>query len=145
DGVVDTWADAPRPEAKAEARTAPAEDAPVPLRRDPDDPGPPRLVRGGVADPARNRAGEVPAGTAAAGAAAPRERAEAPAGEPLPTLARRTVDEALPERIPEAPVDDHIRRASAAALEFPEGLPPYVCQQVITRSQRETRPPSWHA
>ncbi|MBV9744756.1 MAG: hypothetical protein JO099_13425 [Acidobacteriia bacterium] len=41
--------------------------------------------------------------------------------------------------------DPLVRRASDAALEFTETLPNYVCQEVVSRYESTSRPPSWHA
>lgn len=172
DGVADTWADAPR----ADAPRASVDQTPPPAPRDADDPGPPRLRRGGPADATRERAAAAPDSTAPVtvrevqdpssvdpnDSAAPRLRRRS-ADDPVvreggvvtsdepatPSLARRVpeklVDDNPPAVIDRRPLDDHIRRAAAAALEFIEGLPAYVCQEVITRYQSESRVPSWQA
>jgi hypothetical protein len=41
--------------------------------------------------------------------------------------------------------DPLVRRAADAALEFTETLPNYVCQEVVSRYESSTQPPSWHA
>ena len=41
--------------------------------------------------------------------------------------------------------DDFIQKAREAAFEFDQKLPNFVCQQMVTRYQSETRQPSWHA
>jgi hypothetical protein len=118
-----------RPESTAEA-------APATSRRDEDDPGRPVLRRGG---PANQRA------------AAPAEPADPPrpvtvAGAKTPDSGYRTEDEA--NSIPvvrRGAGDDLIRRATDSALDFTAGLPAYVCQEVVTRFQSESRPASWQA
>jgi hypothetical protein len=146
DGVVDTWKDAP-PEGKPAgsiSKESSAEAVPPPAKADPDDPGPPRLKRGGPADPARQRAAETPASatpaeTARATTAPPAEVREAPpAFRPADRDDGAVVTGATP-------ADQFIRRASDAALDFTETLPSYVVQEVITRFQSETRNPSWQA
>jgi hypothetical protein len=56
DGVVDTWKD----DAPKAAGSERATDMKAPAPRDADDPGPPKLKRGGVADPTRQQAPPVP-------------------------------------------------------------------------------------
>jgi hypothetical protein len=68
DGVVDTWKDEVKTgseHAAGSRRAGRAPRRPPRPTRDPDDPGPPKLKRGGVADPARERAPDVPEQTAA--------------------------------------------------------------------------------
>jgi hypothetical protein len=41
-------------------------------------------------------------------------------------------------------LDPLVRKATEAALQFTESLPNYVCQEVVSRYESETSPPSWH-
>ena len=41
--------------------------------------------------------------------------------------------------------DEFIQKAREAAFEFDQKLPNFVCQQMVTRYQSETRKPDWHA
>ena len=62
DGVVDTWKDEPKTGSEhGSANAAPSAPAADPkISPSADDPGPPKLKRGGVADPAREKAQSVP-------------------------------------------------------------------------------------
>ena len=129
DGVTDTWKDAP-----AQPTT---ERTPPPAPRAADDPGPPKLQRG-------KPAGEKT--TANPGAAEPPQTASTlpvPAVE-LPKASApppaRADDQALPASQDEDPL---IRRASEAALEFTESLPNYVCQEMMSRSESDSKPANW--
>ena len=116
------------------------EDAPPPARRDADDPGPPVLRRGGPEDAKREHAKPVPqqtaanlpppatAPTAAAPPAAP-SRAATPSGDEVP--------------VPRHFEDDLIRKAAAAAMDFTETLPSYVCREVMARYESESHPANW--
>ncbi len=166
DDVVDTWAkDEPAKDTKgakdtknpakddakdasgnpiATAPEASAEKAPPPSRPDPDDPGPPRLTRGKVADARRERAAEPPAEVAAA-APAPHVTENPPvqpAAPPSPPVVRRSADE---DTIPMARRHDDplVRKASDAALDFTETLPSYVCQEMMSRYQSSSHPADW--
>lgn len=114
------------PEASVE-RTAPPS-------QDDDDPGRPVLRRGGAAAERK----PIPA--------APPERNT---GRPVEVAAaRRPAAPADDERIPvvrRGASDDLIRQATDAALEFTEGLPSYVCQEMVTRYQGEGKPTRWSA
>jgi len=154
DSVVDTWKDDPKDKDKAAPATAAAtteasaEKAPPPSKADPDDPGPPKLTRGRVDDPKREKASEPPAETASNRIPQPAiERpvaAPAPGSEPSgpPPVLRRSNDE---DNIPvtRRTEDQLIRRAADAALDFTETLPSYVCQEVMSRFQSESRPANW--
>jgi len=166
DGTLDTWADdapgnksddpdrprltrkpAPADTASAKendtasakdeekaAETAPApravEAAPRPAAPDPDDPGPPKLVRGRTADPARQQASNRVPPTAVA------------IPTPNPANGSRPIEEE--DKAPPLPkTADLIRRAAAAAMDFTESLPAYVCQEVVTRYQSVSRPAKW--
>ena len=143
DGVVDTWKDDVKTGSEqAGGRPArPAAEAPPPATsttRDPDDPGPPKLKRGGVADPTRERASDVPEQTAA-------NRAPiAPLGERVtdgsrPSVIRGDGDEDTVRSVPRKD-EPLIRRAADAAMEFTETLPSYVCTELVTRMHSESTP-----
>jgi hypothetical protein len=55
---------------------------------------------------------------------------------------RGSEDEPLP-RI--TPMDELIRKASDAALDFTEKLPDYVCQEMMSRYQSASHPANWQA
>lgn len=142
-GAVDTWKDAPP--AAAEKAT---EVAPPPAKVDPEDPGRPRLQRGKPADTAREHAPPAPEQTSPpqqTAANSPPEilRADAPAAAnaPVPPGIRRGDDDAV--SIPQRAMDPLIRKATEAALDFTETLPDYVCQEIMSRYQSETRPANW--
>src|ERR1051326_1554530 len=63
DTTVDTWKDVPRT-ASSQQPAERAPEAAAPVKPDADDPGPPRLRRGGVADPSREVAAAPPASEA---------------------------------------------------------------------------------
>ena len=134
DGVVDTWGkDAPEPS---------AERVPPPSH-DPDDPGPPKLKRGGVVDKSREHASAPPEEVAAA-APPPAPRGPPPAAgtAPAPPPSIRREDNTLPADT--RPMDQLIRRATDAALDFTETLPSYVCQEMVTRYESESSPAHWN-
>jgi len=156
DSTTDTWKDVPRttsseqkPQAESEVpRTAeqrPQADRPVAPGAD--DPGPPRLKRGGTADPSRQVSAPVPAQETAsasasagspAGAGAIRQPAEAP---PPVTIIRGDNDEDTTALRASLPKDEPlVRRAADTALEFTETLPSYVCTEMIGRYWSDTRP-----
>ncbi len=168
EGVVDTWAkDEPEKDAASPAKAAapPAKDATPkepdpsvtreaatekapPPSKDAEDPGPPRLRRGQVADPSRERAKDPPPQSAAA--TVPPPVAERPAARPAeaeaeaaPPRRRSSDDGYIP--IVQRPDDPLIRKAADAALDFTETLPNYVCQEMISRFQSETHPANFHA
>jgi hypothetical protein len=145
DGVVDTWKDDPKtgsehgtgkPVPPAAEAAAPA----APVTRDPDDPGPPKLKRGGVADPARERAPDTPEQTAANRIpTAPERGVERVTDGSRPTVIRGDADEDAVRSV--ARKDEPlIRRAADAAMEFTETLPSYVCTEMVARSQSESTP-----
>jgi hypothetical protein len=161
DGVVDTWKDEVQTgsEHGAAKSTAPAANAPdadaarmarptaveaPPPNRDPDDPGPPKLRRGGVTDAARERAPNVPEQTA------PERTASAAArgGERVtdgsrPSVIRGDGDEDTVRTV-QRKDEPMIRRAADAAMEFTETLPRYVCSEFVTRSQSVSSPADFH-
>jgi hypothetical protein len=136
EGGVDAWADAPASSAGTEVK-------PPPAKPDPDDPGPPQLRRGKPADPGREHAQEVPEQPPAPQVAA----AGVPPAEPAPA-GRTTAPPPATRRDEELPFgalqqDPLIRKAADAALDFTESLPNYICQEVVGRSQSQTRPANW--
>jgi len=155
-GAIDTWKDSPKNSAgaaasKADQGPAPATHVQSASKADADDPGPPVLHRGKPADEARERAPEPPSqppapGGTATGASAPPpappvETAEAAA----PTAGYREVNDVpVPESRPQRG-DDLVRKAAAAAFDFTEGLPNYMCQEQMTRYASDSRPPSWRS
>lgn len=150
DGVVDTWKDTPNDTAKTTPKDTPAagsehatERTPPPLPPDPSDPGPPKLKRGGPADPSRQRAADLPP---EAVATLPPPTPERPAGDrpsiERPTIARGDGDEDS-VRLVVRKDEPLIRRAADAALDFTETLPSYVCQEMMSRFQSETHPPDF--
>jgi len=152
-GAVDTWKDNSKDSAAAKAPEPATEVTPPPAKPEADDPGPPKLERGKPANMAREHASDEPpepappagtAGTVAPIAAAPRtETAEASVPPPAPV--ERDADEiAVPESRPQSG-DDLIRKAAAAAFDFTEGLPNYMCQEDITRYASDTRPAQWRS
>jgi hypothetical protein len=140
DGVVDTWKDVPR--AGSDKATAAAQ----PVTPAADDPGPPKLKRGGVDDPSRQKAGPVPEQeTAKAGpppASIPAVRGTPPPATAAPATIIRgdNDDDATPLRASLPKDEPLIRRAADTALEFTETLPSYVCTEMIARYQSETKP-----
>jgi hypothetical protein len=162
-GSVDAWKDDPKKDdskkdAPADAKTVappapPAsatEVAPAAAAADPEDPGRPKLTRGRAADPSRERSAPLPPDTpapATPAAAPPPQVAEA--RNMPPTLdtggvppARREDDDA-PVRRPAG--DPLIMKATEAALDFTEGLPNYVCQEMMARYESTSHPANWQA
>jgi len=143
--VPDAWADAPAQQHATDA-------APPPARRDSDDPGPPTLQRGKAADPSREKSAPVP--DDAASPAASRPTLTAANGQPAdrlpqidPSAAGNIVRDEDSVAIPRSlrSGDDLIRKAADTALDFTETLPNYVCQELMSRYQSETRPANWQA
>ena len=124
-------------------RTASAEKAPPPSRSA-DDPGPPTLRRGRVADPSREHA-EAPLPQIEVPPTPPTQRAEARIPEREEETApppRRSGNEGyIP--IVQKPDDPLIRKAADAAMDFTETLPNYVCQEMMSRYQSESHPANW--
>jgi hypothetical protein len=148
DGVVDTWKDDPKnadpksadgPPRLQRPATAAAPEAPVSPSAD--DPGPPKLKRGGVADPSRERAPDVvPEQTATNRIpAAPPSSGERVIDGSRPTVIRGDADEDA-VRIVQRKDEPLIRRAADAAMEFTETLPSYVCSENVTRLASESTP-----
>jgi len=148
--AVDTWKDNSKDSAAANAPpVAPATHVEPPPKPAGDDPGPPVLHRGKPADASREHAAEPPAEAApstAAPAAAPAPAPRTEAAENVtPPPAYREADEVpVPESRPQ-PGDDLVRKAAAAAFDFTEGLPNYVCQEQIARYASDTRPADWRS
>lgn len=151
DKVPDAWADAP-------SQTHGTEAAPPPAKHDSDDPGPPTLQRGAAADPSREKSAPVPAQPVAQDASA----TGSPTDRPTLSAANGQTPERLPQYIPRDDgsnsgnnndaiegslrhQDDLIRRAADTALDFTETLPNYVCQELMSRYQSESRPANWQA
>jgi hypothetical protein len=143
DKVPDAWADAP-----SQTHT---ETAPPAAKHDSDDPGPPTLQRGAAADPSREKSAPLP---------------PQPVGQTAPAADRPTLSAAngqVPERLPQyiprddgnnsndaiegslRHQDDLIRRAADTALDFTGTLPNYICQELMSRYQSDSRPANWHA
>ena len=172
-GAVDTWKDDPKkgsPDAKdgaaaskgspdandqkptgtnrspdpndAPARPTATEVAPPSAPADADDPGRPKLVRGKAADPTREHAATVPD---APPPSAPAEEARnlPPAINTAGTPSILRGDEDPIVRRPAG--DPLIMKATEAALDFTEGLPNYVCQEMMARYQSESHPANWQA
>jgi len=104
---------------------------------DKSDDGPPVLKHGKPAQRGASRDDDAPSGSnndsgLAAKAAARNAAMEAPSAPPL------RVD-------PSEPGADLLQRANEAAANFLTGLPNYICTQVTTRYQSETKTPNWQA
>jgi hypothetical protein len=105
---------------------------------DDDDSGPPKLKRGVPAD-------------VAAKARRKQESAAAPATRSIPESAPASAARSIPEStapetagsIPESPRVVFIGKARAAAAEYVQGLPSYICQEVVTRYVSETHVVNW--
>jgi hypothetical protein len=161
-GAVDTWKDAPKDAAKDAAgppasgqsndRVSPSASAPAPASasapvsaptpRDADDPGPPRLQRGRPADGARQHAPDPPKQVAENNPPPAVARTGQPEVETLerrPTISRGDGDEDSVKMV-QRPDEPLIRRAADAAMEFTQTLPAYVCQEMMSRFQSESRP-----
>jgi hypothetical protein len=151
EGVVDTWKDAPDsgttkkgPDSPPVSVESATEKAPPPARQDSDDPGPPTLKRGAPADPRRERAADVPAGTPVANAPvidSPRSTPPETLTPTAPTIRRNGDEDSIPMVI--RAEDPLIRKAADAAMDFTETLPSYVCQEMMARFQSDSHPASW--
>ncbi len=145
-GGVDAWKDAPKKDSAQNATPA-TEVAPPPAPADADDPGRPKLVRGKPADPSREHAASVPDDPAPTAAPASPPVTTASAAEP-PAMRGNTpsILHGDEEAVMRRPVGDPlINKATEAALDFTEGLPNYVCQELMARYQSTSRPPNWQA
>ena len=171
-GGVDAWKDDPKKDGSAPATSrsfqggrrgtpcsaAPAsatEVAPPPAPADPDDPGRPVLKRGKAADPSRERSAAVPADPPSSSSPS---SPQAPATQAAPVTEARNIppvrdaggtpslmrgDDDEPVRRPVG--DPLIAKATEAALDFTEGLPNYVCQELMARYESTTHPANWQA
>jgi hypothetical protein len=143
--TVDTWKDVPKMSTDKPAGTeqrveAPPAVADAPIKPAADDPGPPRLRRGGAADPSREKSAAVP--DLPPGDSAPVRIA--PPNEERVTVMKDTDEDASPYRAPPGHDDPLIRRAADTALEFTETLPSYVCTEMIARYYSDTNPANFH-
>ena len=124
-----------------------ATDMKAPAPRDAEDPGPPKLKRGGVADPAREQAKAVPE-LAPPNTPPADERPVVRAAEPpqsdRPSVIRGDLDEDA-VRIEQKKDEPLIRKAADAAMEFTETLPSYVCSEMVTRSMSQSTPANFQA
>jgi hypothetical protein len=157
EGTPDTWKDAPGAPSPAKADTAGGSAKPeasatvvTPAAKDPEDPGRPRLKRGTPADPSREHAPAPPAQApdqipAEVGGAPVRPVETAAAAPPAgaPSIRRIGEEDAAPIPIMSRSGDQLIRKATDAALDFTEGLPSYVCQEMMSRFESESNPPNW--
>jgi hypothetical protein len=149
---VDAWKDEPKKDSAAkdtppEVTARATETAPPPPPPDPDDPGRPKLVRGKPADASREHAAAVPDEPAPPQAPPPQMASAGAVSAPpvlntgSPSILRGDDDE--PVRRPVG--DPLINKATEAALDFTEGLPNYVCQEMMARFQSTTHPANWQA
>ena len=134
DKVPDTWADTP-------SQAHGAEVAPPPAKHDSDDPGPPTLQHGQVADPSREKAAPVPDQPPASNRPT-LSAANGQAPDRLPQFTPHDDGANSNDAIPRAlrSGDDLIRKAADTALDFTETLPNYVCTELMSRYQSQTRP-----
>ena len=147
DSTPDTWKDTPKdaPKPGSEQRPTQSAQSIPPLA---DDPGPPKLKRGGVADSSREKSAPVPAqetaqvSQAPSASSAPAVRGTPPPEENRPvTIIRGDNDDDPSPLRASLPKDEPlIRRAADSALEFTETLPSYVCTEMIGRYYSNTRP-----
>ena len=141
DSTVDTWKDVPR--TSNNQGSAGSSQTVTPAA---DDPGPPKLRRGGAADPSREVAAPPPAQETARvvtpAPTAPAVRGTPPPAEDRPvTIIRGDNDEDTSSLRTSIPKDEPlIRRAADGAMEFTETLPSYVCTEMIARFQSVSRP-----
>jgi hypothetical protein len=147
DGVTDTWKDAPQSDAKnapaSGAAAAPPQPATEmtgpPAKPDPDDPGPPTLQRGKPNDQARLHVPDP----ATEPMPTPPPTQTASNGAPAPVRLPRIDDDTISP--PTVHVDDLIRKATDAALDFTQSLPNYVCKELMARYESDSNPPQWQA
>jgi len=154
-GGVDAWKDDPKKDAAPAKDAAPTgsahlpatDTAPPPQPPEPDDPERPKLVRGRVADPSREHADSVPDEAAPAPVATGAlSTPAAPTPPPVLDTGAPSILRGGEEPVVRRPVGDPlIEKATEAALDFTEGLPNYVCQEMMARYQSITRPPNWQA
>jgi hypothetical protein len=153
----DAWKDDARKDAApASGTSATTQVAPASAPPDPDDPGRPRMVRGRPADPSREHAATAPDQPPTPPQSAP--ASGAPDAPPLLATAQPTGNTAVsnggtPSIMRDAdsepvrrPVGDPlINKAIEAALDFSEGLPNYVVQEMMARYESTTRPANFQA
>jgi hypothetical protein len=147
----DAWKDDAKKDAPpAKDSTAPpasasaTEVAPPAAAPDPDDPGRPVLKRGRASDPSREHAADNPPVPDAPPSPAPVTEAEnrPPVNSSgTPSILRGDEDPVV--RRPAG--DPLIAKATEAALDFTEGLPNYVCQEIMARYESTTHPANWQA
>jgi hypothetical protein len=149
-GGVDAWKDdakkdpAARDTATASgAPTRATEVAPPAPPPDPDDPGRPRLTRGKPADAAREQSPPVPDGPPAPPPVLATNEPPRTSSTPSYTPSIIRGDDDMPRRLPVG--DVLINKTIEAALDFTEGLPDYVCQEMMARYQSTTRPANFQA
>jgi hypothetical protein len=153
----DAWKDDAKKDAppgaappSASAPPAAAQAAPPPPS-DPDDPGRPVLVRGKAADPTREHAADNAAAPTPPPnyTAAPSPQAAADAQDnppPLNTNGTPSILHGDEDPVVRRPAGDPlIAKATEAALDFTEGLPNYVCQEMMARYESTTHPANWQA
>lgn len=95
---------------------------------DPDDAGPPKLKRG---KPAQRES-------------AAKQDDDDGAATPAP-VAERTVPAAPPAAPRVNPRQAFVEKARVVAASYIQGLPNYICQEVVTRYVSESRQPNWRA
>jgi len=96
---------------------------------DADDEGPPTLKRGKPAQHASAKREEEP---------------DIVASSPSAERTFSATPSAIPAAPPVNPRQALVEKARAAAAVYTEGLPDYICQEVVTRYESETRQPNWH-
>ena len=122
-----------------------------PPAADANDPGPPTLKRGNVADASREKSAPVPAQTAppaSVSAPPPRlQRSRQITRRPRPLASRPWRPTRMTGSIgsfggtiPVTRGDDLIRKAADTALDFTEKLPNYLCQELMSRYESTTKP-----
>ena len=131
----------PDPNDTPAARPSATEVAP-PQSADPDDPGRPKLVRGRASDPSREHSAAPPD--------VPRSAQPVEEARNLPpaleTGGRPSAAPGDEDSVVRRPAGDPlIMKATEAALDFTEGLPNYVCQEMMARYQSTTHPANWQA
>jgi hypothetical protein len=141
DGAVDTWKDAPKDTASPGSAASPppaTEMTGPPAKPDADDPGPPTLERGKPSDQGRLH---VPDLENEAPPAQKEPAQTASNADPAPVRLPRFDDDTIPRSAVQG--DDLIRKATDAAFDFTQGLPNYVCKEMMARYQSEATPPQW--
>ena len=126
--------------------------APPPAKPDADDPGPPTLQRGKVADTNREHASDAaPAPLPQSPAPqTPRDSAPVESAANMPPPQPQPMDSIPSGGDPDLSVsrpngDDLIRKATDAAFDFTQNLPNYVCLELINRYESDSKPVNWQA